>query len=53
MTNLKLFFIEALQIGLKMANYDAFSRVQVAILGVSVRPCAWEDEEHDHIKLST
>ena len=38
---------------MKIAIYDGFSRIQVAILGVPVRPCAWEDEEHDHIKLFT
>ena len=53
MTYLKLFFTEALQIGLKMAIYDGFSRIQVTILCVSVRPCAWKDEEHDHTKLFT
>ena len=53
MTYLKLFFTEALQIGLKMAIYDGFSRMQVTILGVPVRLYAWEDEEHDHIKLFT
>ena len=53
MTYLKLIFASGLQIGLKMAIYDGFSRIPVAILGVSVRPCAWEDEEHDHIKLFT
>ena len=53
MTYLELFFTEDFQIGLKMAIYHGFSRIQVAILGISVRPCAWEDEEHGHIKLST
>ena len=53
MTYLKLFFASQPQGSLKIAIYDGFSRIQVAILGVSVRPCAWEDQEHDHIKLST
>ena len=53
MTYLKLFFASELQIGLKMAIYDGFYTIQVAILGVPVRPCAWEDEEHDDIKLFT
>ena len=52
MTYLKLFFASGLQIRLKMAISDGFSRIQVAILGVSVGPCGWEDEEYDHIKLS-
>ena len=46
-------FAEALQNSLKIAIYDGFSRFQVTILGVPVRPCAWKDKEHDHIKLFT
>jgi len=53
MTHLKLFLASRLQIGLKMAIYDGFSRMQVAILGVSVVPSAFKHEAHDHIKLST
>eukprot|EP00493_Phyllostaurus_siculus_P024274 UN24613 len=51
MTYLQLFFAEELQSSLKMAIYDRFSRIQLSILGVSVRPCAWKDKEHDHIEI--
>ena len=53
MTYLKLFFASGLQLGLKMAIYDGLSRTQVVILGLPMRPCAWKDEDHDHIKLFT
>ena len=53
MTYLELVFAKTLQNSLKMAIYDRFSSIKVAILVVPMHPCAWEDEEHDHIKLST